>query len=72
MTAQVIAFPIKPIDGARLAMVGSALRDAVPLASKDVELDLLVQIAEQLVGSIVDFDVDCFVVGLNQYDVRQA
>lgn len=72
MTAQVIAFPTKPIDDERFAMVGGALRDAVPLASKDAELDLLVQIADRLVDNIVDYEVDCFIVRLDQYEARKA
>jgi len=72
MTAQVISFPSKPIDEARLALVGSALREAVPLARKDAELQLLMQIADRLVGNIVDYDVDCFLVRLDQYDARKA
>ena len=72
MTAQVIAFPTKPIDEARLALVGGALREAIPLVSKDAELQLLMQIADRLVGNIVDYDVECYVVRLDQYDARQA
>lgn len=72
MTAQVISFPAKLVDEARLAMVGSALRDAVPIASKDAELDLLIQIADRRVGNIVDYDVECFIVRLDQYEARKA
>lgn len=72
MTAQIIAFPTKPVDEARLALVGGALRDALPLAHKDAELDLLIQIADRLVGNIVDYEVDCFIVRLDQYDARKA
>lgn len=72
MSAEVIAFPSKPVDEARLALVGGALRDAIPLASKDAELQLLIQIADRLVDNIVDYEVDCFIVRLDQYDARKA
>lgn len=62
MTAQVHTLPTKPFDKVRLALVGNALREAVPLVSKDAELDLLSQIADRLVGNIIDYDVECFVV----------
>ncbi len=78
MTATILPFPARPVDGARLAIVGGALRDAIPLASKDAELQLLIQVADKLIDNMRDYvRPDCsdlvfddLLVRLDQYDAR--
>ncbi len=72
MTAQVIAFPTRPIDEARLALANCPFNEPIELSSKDAELAYLIGLADRLVGNIVDYEVDCFIVRLDQYDARQA
>lgn len=80
MSADIIAFPRKPVDQARLAIVGGSLRDAIPLADRDAELQLLIQVADKLVQNMRDYvrpdcsDLmfDSFLVRLDQWDERKA
>lgn len=60
MTAQIIPFPSRRADAERLALVGKQLKDALPIAPRDAELDLLLQIGSKLLDNINDYEaVDC-------------
>lgn len=72
MTAKVFAFPERPIDEARLALANCPFNEPIELNSKDAELAHLIGLADRLVGNIVEYDVDCFLVRFDQYDARQA
>jgi hypothetical protein len=68
MSATIIQFPTRIVDGERLALAGSALQAAVPLPSKDAELDLLLQIGGKLLDNLNDCEaVDCWLVRLDQW-----
>jgi len=71
MTAQVIAFPTRTPDHDRLALVGEALKVATPIAPRDAELDLLLQIGGKLLDNLNDYTVvDCWLVRLDQWEDR--
>jgi hypothetical protein len=72
MAAQIIEFPRKPINEARLALVGGALQQAIPLADKDTELQLLITVADRLIGNMVEYQLDEFLVRLDKWDARTA
>lgn len=68
MTAQIIPFPSKPIDAERLALLGEQIKNAVPVAPRDAELDLLLQIGGKLIDNIMDYEaVDCWLVRVDEW-----
>ncbi|WP_293965738.1 hypothetical protein [Sphingomonas sp.] len=73
MTATIIAFPHRTINLQRLALVGTALRDAIPIAPRDAELDLLLTIGGKLLDNLADHTaVDCWLVRLDEWEAKNA
>lgn len=79
MTAQIILFPSKPEDRERLALVGAALKDAMPLPPRDLELDMLLQIGGKLLDNLNGYQrpdcsglMDAWLDRLDAWDVKTA
>ncbi len=73
MTATILQFPKRTTDAERIALAGSALQAAIPLPSKDAELDLLLQIGGKLLDNLNDFEaVDCWLVRLDQWEAGRG
>lgn len=71
MNAQIILFPTKPVNEARLAILAGALQQAVPLPNRDVELQLLVQMAERSLAQLDDdAALDGFLARLDKWDTQ--
>jgi hypothetical protein len=73
VTATILQFPKRTTDAERIALAGSALQAAIPLPSKDAELDLLLQIGGKLLDNLNDFEaVDCWLVRLDQWEAGRG
>ena len=73
MTAQIITFPTKPVNEARLAILSGALQQAMPLPNRDVELQLLLQMAEHSLAQLDDSAaLDGFFARLDMWDAQTA
>ncbi|TCP92770.1 hypothetical protein C8J42_102546 [Sphingomonas sp. PP-CE-1A-559] len=71
MTAQIITFPTKAANEARLAVLAGALQQAVPLPNLDVELQLLLQMAERSLAQLDDSAaLDGFLARLDIWDAQ--
>lgn len=73
MNAQIIPFPTKAANEARLAILAGALQQAVPLPNRDVELQLLGQMASRLLDQLDDDDaVDAFLARIDLWTANAA
>lgn len=73
MTATILQFPKRTADAQRLADVGELLKAAHPVAPRDAELDLLLQIGGKLLDNLNDHTaIDCWLVRLDAWEGRNA
>lgn len=73
MRAQIITFPTKPVNEARLAILAGALQQAVPLPNRDVELQLLLQMAERSLAQLdSSAPLDGFLDRLDMWDAQTS
>ena len=69
MSAQIITFPTKPANEARLAILAGALQRALPLSCRDTELQLLLQMADRSLAQLAnDVILDRFLARLDMWD----
>lgn len=68
MTATIHAFPTRTVDRERLALVGETLKVAVPIASSDAELDLLIQIGGKLLDNLNERELDRWLRRVDTFD----
>lgn len=79
MTAQIILLPSRPADRERLALVGGMLKDALPIPTRDLELDMLLQIGGKLLDNLNDYQrpdcsglMDAWMDRLDAWDAKTA
>lgn len=71
MTATILQLPKRTTDAERLADVGELLKTAHPLAQRDAELDLLLQIGGKLLDNLYNYKHrDCWLVRLDAWESR--
>ncbi len=68
MSAQIIAFPTRTADRERLALVGGTLKVAVPITTRDSELDLLIQIGGKLLDNLNERELDRWLRRVDTFD----
>lgn len=68
MTATIPAFPTRTVDRERLALVGETLKVAVPITTRDAELDLLIQIGGKLLDNLNERELDRWLRRMDTFD----
>ena len=70
MSKQIIMFPTKLANEARLAILAGTLQRALPLSCRDTELQLLLQMADRSLAQLAnDLILDRFLARFDMWDL---